>query len=285
MTGASPRSPLFSIIVPTYDRADLLTEALASIQAQSVEDFECIVVDDGSGTAGSVLPADARFRCIALDENGGEARARNRGLDAAVGVWVCFLDDDDRYTANRLQAVLDDTGTAQIKVCATAWLVPDPPVGAVRTLEGDVSASILDSFTPQLGSVAVRRSDVLRFDERYPASGDVEWWLRSAQTSSVSSSEVVGLLVRRHARMRNGNGLEARVTGDVLLFEHHGGYLDAHRRARAFRYYRRGWMLSELGHRSLGFRFLARSFLTRPSARAARAAAGVAVSGSPGRRP
>lgn len=102
------QGPLVSVIVATRNRKELLMRALESIAAQSFENFEVIVVDDGSSAEilehheELMRSLGKRFRLqlpIAPDSVGtGPARARNRGLEQAIGTFITFLDDDDHWT-------------------------------------------------------------------------------------------------------------------------------------------------------------------------------------------
>jgi GT2 family glycosyltransferase len=100
-------SPLFSVVLPTYNRADLLMRAVASVRNQSLQDFELIIVDDGSTT----FPAaaidglgDRRVITLRNGKNMGVAVARNLGIDAAKGHYISFLDDDDEYVNTFLES-------------------------------------------------------------------------------------------------------------------------------------------------------------------------------------
>lgn len=91
--------PCISFIVPVYNMERLLPRALRSLRAQTLTDFEAILINDGSKDGSAALCAqaaaeDARFRFID-QPNGGVATARNAGLDAARGEYVFFLDPDD----------------------------------------------------------------------------------------------------------------------------------------------------------------------------------------------
>ena len=91
----------------TYDRADRLPRAVASLQAQTEQDWELVVVDDASSDAtptvvGDLLKVDPRIRYLRRDANGGTAAARNSGIDAAKGLFVTFLDSDDEYAPDHL---------------------------------------------------------------------------------------------------------------------------------------------------------------------------------------
>lgn len=101
-------APKISVVIPTYNRARFLKEALESVFSQTVADREIIVVDDGSSdeTRAVLEPFRDRIRYL-YQENAGGAAARNRGIAAARGEWVAFLDSDDRWEPHALQALLE----------------------------------------------------------------------------------------------------------------------------------------------------------------------------------
>jgi glycosyltransferase involved in cell wall biosynthesis len=111
-----------SVVIPLYNKAPYLGRTLRSIQAQTFTDFEVIVVDDGSTDGGGRLVTeldDPRFRLI-LQENGGPGRARNRGLGAASGTYVTFLDADDEWLPEFLRTsigLMERHGTDLAAVC------------------------------------------------------------------------------------------------------------------------------------------------------------------------
>ncbi len=91
--------PLISVIVPCYNQAKYLPVALDSLLAQTISDWECIIVDDGSpddtaSVASNYLERDRRFRYL-RKENGGLSSARNFGLKYVEGKFIQFLDSDD----------------------------------------------------------------------------------------------------------------------------------------------------------------------------------------------
>jgi glycosyltransferase involved in cell wall biosynthesis len=100
-------SPFFSVIVPTYNQAKYLGEALDSLLAQTEPDWEALVVNDGStDSTPEVLEPyfkkDRRFRVI-HKENGGVASALNAGLRQAKGEWICWLSSDDLFETRKLE--------------------------------------------------------------------------------------------------------------------------------------------------------------------------------------
>jgi len=96
---ARTRQPKISVIVPCYRQVSFLPEALASVQAQTFQDWECLIINDGSPDNTEVVAqkwvqSDARFRLLNKD-NGGISSARNHGLVEARGEFIQFLDADD----------------------------------------------------------------------------------------------------------------------------------------------------------------------------------------------
>ena len=101
-------NPRVSVVIPTYNRADVIGEAVASVLAQDLPELEVLVVDDGSadGTRAAVEAVrDPRVRYL-HQENGGPAAARNHGIREAQSQLVAFLDDDDRWRPNKLSRQL-----------------------------------------------------------------------------------------------------------------------------------------------------------------------------------
>src|SRR5689334_6850738 len=103
MTGQA--NPLVSVVIPAFNRAFILPEALDSVLAQTWKDFEVLVVDDGStdNTEEVLEPYVARHGVRFLRQaNQGPAAARNRGIEAARGKYVAFLDSDDLWLPIKL---------------------------------------------------------------------------------------------------------------------------------------------------------------------------------------
>ena len=105
---------LVSVIIPCYNQAQYLPDALGSVLAQTYPHWECIVVNDGSPdnteeVAQQWCEKDNRFRYL-HKQNGGLSSARNAGLDAAKGDYIQFLDADDAIHSEKLEI---QTGTLQ----------------------------------------------------------------------------------------------------------------------------------------------------------------------------
>lgn len=101
-------SPLFSIVIPTFNRSKKLKETLKSVLAQSFTSFEVLVMDDGStDDTPEVVKSfrDNRIRYEWAPNSGGPSTPRNRGIDASKADWICFLDADDLWYPDKLKRV------------------------------------------------------------------------------------------------------------------------------------------------------------------------------------
>ena len=92
-------NPEISIIIPVYKAEKYLRRCLDSVLSQTLSNWECILVDDGSPDQSGAIcdeyaAKDSRFRVI-HKPNGGVSSARNEGLDTAKGEFICFIDSDD----------------------------------------------------------------------------------------------------------------------------------------------------------------------------------------------
>ncbi len=150
----SQRPPKVSVVMAAYNRAHEVCESIDSVLEQDFDDFELLVVDDGStdDTEAKVRPYGDKLRYI-KKPNGGVASARNAGIAAARGVYLAYCDADDKQFAHRLRAqsdVLDarpevalvfsdfkewiDGQVTKESVLHTRWLGPSP-----RTFEQDLA--------------------------------------------------------------------------------------------------------------------------------------------------
>lgn len=128
--------PTVSVIIPAYNRADTITRAIKSVLAQTYEDFEIIVVDDGSTDQTCEVVqqiGDWRIRLIRHSSNQGAAAARNTGMKAAGGKYIALLDSDDEWLLNKLEIQLKaivQAGPDQ-KACYTAFERIDQRFGRI----------------------------------------------------------------------------------------------------------------------------------------------------------
>ena len=193
--------PFISIIIPTYNHARFLPEAVASVRQQQYDPLEIIVVDDGStdGTAEIVarLPKPIRYF---RQSNKGPASARNKGLLAASGDFVAFLDADDLWPPRKLELQI-------AFLCRRPQL--GPVLGKIRRIDTqEICESILGKDEAlggiNLGSGLFRKSvfdKVGLFDETLRYSEDHDWFLRARENGvSMAILSETTLFYRVHGR-------------------------------------------------------------------------------------
>jgi glycosyltransferase involved in cell wall biosynthesis len=99
---------MFSVIIPTYNRASFVTKAVDSVLRQSFNDYEILVVDDGStDTTRQALEQYGKSITVVHQANSGVSAARNAGIAKANGKWIAFLDSDDEWKENYLARQLE----------------------------------------------------------------------------------------------------------------------------------------------------------------------------------
>jgi len=103
--------PLFSIVLPTYNRAHMLPGALSTVARQTCGDYEVLIVDDGSvDDTPEMIKAwtkDKRFKYTRVPKNIGNMACRNMALEMAAGKWITNIDSDDFWTLNRLETFVE----------------------------------------------------------------------------------------------------------------------------------------------------------------------------------
>ncbi|MFQ5964295.1 MAG: glycosyltransferase [Candidatus Scalinduaceae bacterium] len=115
-------NPVISVIIPTYNRPDMLKEALKSVLSQTYQNFEIIVVNDAGEDVKAVIDAlnyDGKIVYIKHKDNRGLSAARNTGLKVARGTYIAYLDDDDIYYPNHLETLEGFLETSNYKVAYT----------------------------------------------------------------------------------------------------------------------------------------------------------------------
>ena len=182
-------APFFSVVIPVYNRAALLWRALGSVRAQTFQDFEIVVVDDGSTDNPDAVVkafADPRIRLLRQDNAGGGA-ARNRGIDEAKGDFIAFLDSDDVFLPHHLasmHAVLEGTSSkvayARVQVDrgkGRIFLKPPRPKGLGESMADYLLCD--RGFTPTSAMVVPRdAARRVRFHENLRAAEDTDFAIR-----------------------------------------------------------------------------------------------------------
>ena len=177
-----------TIIIPTFNRCDLLKRALDSVYNQVFSNYEVIVIDDGSTdkTAEMLQHGFPRVR-YCFQQNKGVSSSRNKGLSLAKGDWVAFLDSDDEWIAQKLEKqIYALKNKPEYKVCHTEeiWIRHGIHVNQKvkhKKSGGWIFPQCLPLCVMSPSSILIHRSvfdEVGEFNSLLPACEDYDLWLR-----------------------------------------------------------------------------------------------------------
>ena len=237
---------LVSVIIPTYNRADLVGRAIQSVLDQTYQNYEIIVVDDDSqDNTREVVErfTDKRVRYIHLEKNMGAGAARNKGIKASRGKYIGFQDSDDEWLPEKLRKqinILDSSASTVGYVYSDMWQVdlnggeqywPSPTI-----VQGKIiNEQSLDYQVRRLGiqTTLIRREcfeKVGVFDENFPRLIDLEFFLRLSKL--FDSYHIKEPLVQFQPQTDGiSSNIRAGSIGRILLLEK---YYDDVRKNRKF---------------------------------------------------
>lgn len=233
--------PKASIVVPAFNSTQTLPETLASLSAQSFDDFEIVVIDDGSTDETAQIAEDhagrdPRIRVV-RQPNRGLAGARNSGIAAANGEIIGFCDSDDLWHPSKLATHMDHFDTApQVGLSYSGSVLIDEhgiQTGHTQSprLQNITAAHVFKRNPIGNGSAPMFRRAALRalawcpkhemqrdwvFDETFRQSEDIECWLRFALKTDWQIQGVSGLLTSYRL---NAQGLSANIARQLETWE------------------------------------------------------------------
>jgi len=183
--------PKISIIIPTYNRANLLAKSINSVLSQTYKDFELIVVDDGSTDNTSEIVEnfkknDVRIVYIHIDNSGGPAHPKNIGIKKAQGEYIAFLDDDDEWMSTKLEkqiSLFENNKDDLAIVSCDSVVIDDRGEIAVKTskitnygLRDLLIKNSIFTGTVLMKASAIQNMDL--FDEQLKFLEDWDMWIR-----------------------------------------------------------------------------------------------------------
>ncbi len=179
--------PLVSVIIPTYNRAWILEEAIRSVTKQTCRDFELIVVDDGStDNTMNIVDKYPEIRVL-RQENKGVSAARNAGVKISKGKYLAFLDSDDLWLPKKLEKQViffKQNPSAQICQTEEIWIrngIRINPRKKHKKSSGMIFDRCLELCLISPSAVMMTRElfdETGGFDESLPACEDYDLWLR-----------------------------------------------------------------------------------------------------------
>ena len=222
--------PLVSVVLPTYNRSHILMRTIRSVVAQTLSDWELIVVDDGSTDGTGQLCERLQSRLgrrlrYVFQRNSGASAARNHGLELATGKWIAFADSDDVYVPNKLLSQIAALEHSSAKFSFTGIFAFDDAGNILEwtpiihpDFNGNIYPRVLELkyncvFTP---TVIVER-DLARalggFDVEMAVCEDIDFWARISRNSGALAlpERLTGVHVREPAVFPYVAGLKGRL--------------------------------------------------------------------------
>jgi glycosyltransferase involved in cell wall biosynthesis len=218
--------PAVSVIIPTYNRADFIVDAVASVLNQSFEDIEVLVVDDGSAddTLARLSTINDRRLRVYPSTNSGRSKSRNMALAFATGEFIAFNDSDDLYLPGKLEMQVkylrENPKVAMIYTAATHIDGDGVPLPGRydATASGDIyyKVAFFRPVTIALPTVMVR-ADIIRaagaFDTAQTRFEDTDLWRRISRDYLVHGIDIETCAIRTHS----GNFLKSLDPNDIMV--------------------------------------------------------------------
>lgn len=233
------KKELVSVIIPTYNRAKYITEAIDSVLKQTYKNIDIIIVDDGStdDTKKILKPYMHKIRYF-YQENKGVGAARNKGVKESKGKYLAFLDSDDVWKREKLDVQLKrGLQKKTISLHKGSWFVDSKKDNHLLGLEEEISwpttnkkediidplVSISNGIYLNVGSLLCNKLDFLKigfFNENLFAGEDEEWFFRAALKDFRFIHLNKRLIKRRYHNEQTGLGKERAVKSLIKVFRY-----------------------------------------------------------------
>ncbi|MGA2914821.1 MAG: glycosyltransferase family 2 protein [Sedimentisphaerales bacterium] len=222
--------PIVTVIIPTYNRCNLLTEAINSVLAQSYKDFELLVIDDGSTDDTRQTVAEIKDDRIKYfhKNNGGVSSARNLGIKNARGEFICFLDSDDLWPNNFLRIMTDrlqndfQYGAAY---CMRTLLLKSGSTRPAYQKEffssGQITQKLFLKTFIQTSAICFRKRilEGIFFDESLTNGEDADVWLRVSTRTKFLSVPNIQIIYRPQVTLPDSPAFNAMCCNRVRVLE------------------------------------------------------------------
>lgn len=277
--------PTFSVILPTYSRADLLGRAIHSVLAQTYSDFELVIVDDAStDNTGDVVEGfdDDRIVYVRQRVNGGVSAARNTGIRRARGQYISLLDDDDEYLPRFLEEtyqqfevapasvgftwcgvrIVQDTHLGEVFVRDKLWKPPSSVDSEQRRLSFIRAQAIGTGFGLTVRAGCFETVDM--FDESLKMAVDAEFFVRLGREYDFRVLEEILVKVHRHADSALTDRTPQRAEAYEQIIRKHSDFFDEHPSLWVSHHYTAGVLHYHAGNRARGRQFLFEALRRNP---------------------
>ncbi len=233
--------PKVSVIIPTYNRADLLPRAISSVLNQTFKNFELLIIDDGSTddtkkVVDQFIEKDARIAYIWQKNSGGPANPRNVGVEKAAGEFIAFLDSDDEWLAEKLEKqllVFEKTNFANVGfVGCNATIIETVGKDKIKKTEykikysGKVFNTILaGNFIWSCTNILIKKEALIQtgaFDTKLKYLDDWDMWIRVSKNYEFDFVDypLFNYYIHRTNITKNFNQLQLLLEAEIILNKH-----------------------------------------------------------------
>ncbi len=225
--------PKISVIIPTYNRADIVKKAIKSVLEQNFSDLELIVIDDHSedNTEEVVMSfRDSRLKQIRQKKRQGAPAARNAGIKIARGEFIGLLDDDDKWLPNKLKYQIEKFKIVSNKIgliyCAAQTVNSKTNKiisSTLPDLKGNILKDLLRSNAISSATPLIRKKcfdAVGLYDETLTGCQDWDMWVRIAEKFEIDFIEEILAQYFIHGEQMSAN-IEARIVSRTTFLKKH----------------------------------------------------------------
>ena len=226
-------TPSVSVIIPSYNRAYVLNRAIQSIFRQTYQDFEIIVVDDGSSDNTEEMIKglnDPRVRYIRHETNRGAPAARNTGIKNSLGYFLSFLDSDDEWLPHKLELEINTLNeNKDCVICSSGSVFIHERTGKVlfrismkkQILTQEAVLKYYDHFNDNFTVIKKYAVSIGGYDESFLQLEDCDFWLRvtTVKRGICIPDYTAKIFVIRNDQI--SSGLKNKFEGTLLLSEKH----------------------------------------------------------------
>lgn len=232
--------PAVGVVIPTYNRAELLRETLQSVVSQTVTPAEIVIVDDGSTdhtvqVVQEFAEGDVRVVLLAMPHTGRQANLRNAGVEATTTPVVAFLDSDDLWTPQRVEkqlAAWERAPEAGLALCNLqrfdkSGFIDGPWLPPSLRLDGDILGTLLEDTVAVASTIMFKRDAWNRVGgfRDLRTGEDYEWLLRMAVRYKASYVDEPLVLMREHTGRTSHTWSIWPLLDFVTIVQ---GFLDSH---------------------------------------------------------
>lgn len=232
-----------SIILPTYNREHMVGKAIESVLKQSYTDFELIIIDDGSTDKAEQVIAsynDKRIRYYRMQENGGQSKARNRGMQMAKYDYLAFEDSDDLWRPEKLEVQMNAMKKADLDVGIIyhkfqydlgeehSIILPDQHI-PLENKSGDIYKQLLKDNLVGMPTILIKKEcikEVGGMDESLRCLEDYDFVLRIAKRyKAIFLDEIYVDANYSSTGVSCGTGSQYLIASCMLLAKYKADYL------------------------------------------------------------